>query len=74
MIPDYSILTQFTVAEIDVIQDRLGIDGWAKSNTRHMLLRREEMEVDVVQGIVDNNFGLPLMSKKAQQISQGRTI
>jgi len=74
MIIDYSILTQFTVAEIDVIQERLDIKDWKQSESRRLLAQREQAEVDVVQGIVDNDFGLPLMSKKAQQISQGRTI
>lgn len=72
MIIDYSILTQFTVAELDVIQDRLDNKEWPDSETRRLLLQREQVEIDIVLGLVDNRFGLPLMSKAAEAMKKDR--
>lgn len=72
MIIDYSILTQFTVAEIDVIQERLDNKDWKQSESRRLLAQREQAEIDVIMGLLDNRFGLPLLSKAAVLMKEDR--
>ena len=75
MIPDYNILEHFTVEEIDKIQAAIGIEGWMDSDERYMLKRREDMEVDILRGIIDWKANLPLtfVCKKVQQIDKRRS-
>ena len=72
MIPDYNILEHFTVEEIDKIQYAIGRDGWIQSEERHMLLRREQMDLDIVMNLADNEWGLPIISKAAKLIKEDR--
>lgn len=73
MIIDYSILEKYTVEELDRLHDQIGMGReWALSESRRLLKNRENLEIDIVMGLADNKFGIPIRAQAAKLIQEDR--